>query len=194
MKTIIVMGTLAAALAAGYAQAGVVSSTPLQAATITASYSGQQDGMLGLDQGFAQVDGANISGLDPLDSGEIEFLSGDYLFGFDFSHAGLLTVYSNGPAPSGAYSARFDFGATLPGAITSFSLLDHSAIGGLPLLSLIDAHTIGLDFSALSWNGDFASFTSRIGFEAPAEVPEPAGPALLLGALAGMALVRRWKQ
>jgi hypothetical protein len=194
MKKTIVLGTLAAALAAGYAQAGVVGATPLQAATITASYTGQANGMLGLDAGFAPVAGSDTTGLDPLDSGEVEFLSGDFLFGFDFSHAGLLTVFSNGPVPSGAYSARFDFGATLPAAITAFTLLDNSAIGGLPQLSLIDGHTIGLDLSGLTWNGDFASFSAGISFDAPAEVPEPAGAALLLTGLAGAALARQRKR
>lgn len=194
MKKTIAMGTLAAALAAGYAQAAPISTTPLQSATITASYNGQAAGILGLDQLYAPVPGSNITAIDARDSGEVEFLSGDYLFGFDFSHAGLLTVYSNGPVPSGAYSARFDFGATLPAAITAFALLDNSAIGGLPTLEIIDGHTIGLDLSSLTWSGDYASFTSRIGFDAPAVVPEPAGVALLLTGLAGVALARRRKQ
>lgn len=187
MKKTILMGTLAAALAASHAQAAVL---PLQDAVITASYNGDAGGVLGLDHGFASEAGSNVTRLDPLDSGEVEFLTGDFLFGIDFSHAGLVTVTSNSPVPSGAYSMRFDFGATLPAAIKAFTLVDGSGVNGLPQLSVIDGHTIGLDLSSLTWNGDYASFTSRIELES-ADVPEPAGAALLLAGVAGMALARR---
>lgn len=183
------MGTLAAALAASHAQAAVL---PFGDATVTASYNGDANGILGLDSSFALEAGSNITRLDPLDGpGGVEYLTADFLFGIDFSHAGLVTVTSNMPVPSGgAYQLRFDFGATLPAAIKAFTLVDASAIGGIPQLSVIDAHTIGLDLSALTWNGDFASFTSRIDL-AGNEVPEPSGAALLLLGAAGMALARR---
>jgi hypothetical protein len=190
MKKTILMGTLAAALAASQAQAGVIDTTPLQHATVSASYNGDAGNILGLDHAFAAEAGSNVTTLDPLDGpGGVEYLTGDFLFGIDFSHAGLVTVMSNGPVPTGAYNLRFDFGATLPAAIKAFTLVDHAAIGGLPQLSVIDAHTIGLDLSSLTWNGDYAAFTSQI--ELVNDVPEPAGPAVLLAGLAGMALVRR---
>lgn len=189
MKTTILMGTLAAALAASHAQAGVID-TPLQHATITASYNGDATAVLGLDTGFQAVAGSNVSGLDPLDGGEVEFLTADGRFAIDFSHAGLVKVYSNSdsnePPPAGAYSLRFDFGATLPAALQAFALVDASAIGGLPQLTLIDQHTIGLDLSGVTWNGDFSSFSAQISV-----VPEPSGVALLLAGLGGLALARR---
>ncbi len=188
MKKTWLLGTLVAALAAGSAQAGVL---PLQDATITASYNGAGAGMLGLDHGFADEAGSNVTAIDPTETGGVEFLTADYLFGFDFSNTGLLTVYNNGAIPTGAYSMRFDFGASLAAPIASMALLDHSAIGGTPLLSIVDAHTLGLDLSNVSWNADFASFTAQIGLDSPASLPEPGGAALLLTGLAGLALSRR---
>jgi hypothetical protein len=191
MKKIILLGTLAAVFAASHASAAVL---PLQAATITASYigpnSGQGSGVLGLDHGFADEAGSNVSALDPSASG-VEFLTSDYLFAFDFAEDGTLTVFNNALIPSGAYSMRFDFGATLPGPIAAFTLLDASLVGGMPQLSVIDGHTIGLDLSALSWGGEFLSFTRQIALAQPADVPEPGGAALLGVAALGMALTRR---
>ena len=188
MKTRTMLETLGALLLAASA-APAVQAGPLQHATITASYNGDTAGMLGLEHGFNAEPGSHISDIDPYGLAEAEFISADYQFIVDFSASGLLTVYANAPVAPGSYAMRFDFGATLGAALSTFTLVDASAIGGLPLLTLIDGHTIGLDLSGVQWNGDFASFSAQL--DALALVPEPAGAALLLAGLAGLAGARR---
>jgi hypothetical protein len=92
------------------------------------------------------------------------------------------------PVPTGDYQLTFDFGATLPAAITRFTLLDGSAVDGVPGLSILDGHTIAVDLGGLAWHGDYGSITAQIG---AADVPEPAVPALLLAGAAGLAFSRR---
>lgn len=188
MKKIMLMGTLAAALAASQAHADIL---PLDTTVVTVTYNGTSN-VLGLDTGFDSVAGSNVSKLDASDFGA-EFITADNRFVLDFTSNGLLTVFANElTIPTGAYSLRFDFGATLPAALASFSLLDTSAIGGLPLLSVIDSHTLGLDLSNVTWSSsDFVSFTSQIGLAEPASVPTPGPLPLLLAGAGAMALVRR---
>ena len=185
------LGTLAAALAfAGQAQGAPL---PLQNAIITASYNGQASGMLGLDHGFADEPGSNVTALDPTGTGGVEFLTGDYKFGFDFSDTGLLTVMANGFIDAGSYLLRFDFGDSLALPLTGLSL-QGGDIGGIPGLTLIDSHTIGLDLSGVSWRNEFSSFNVQIDAAVAADVPEPAAIPLLLAGLAGAALARRRRQ
>lgn len=187
MKTTTIVGTLAAILlAAGQAHGAVL---PLENAVIAATYNGAAAGMLGLDQGFAAEGGSHITSLDPTGTGGVEFLSADFQFGFDFSSSGLLTVYSNGPVAPGAYRVRFDFGNSLAKPLSTFTLLDASAIGGLPVLSMLDAHSIELDLSGVDWRVDFGVFTAQLA----ADVPEPPVAPLLLAAGAGLLLARRRK-
>ena len=82
---------------------GAVHAAPLmlQDASITATYNGAADGMLGLDYGFAAGPGANTSKLDPTDTG-VEFFTSDFLIGIDFSTDGLLTVIANYAVAPGA--------------------------------------------------------------------------------------------
>jgi hypothetical protein len=187
MKTITLLETLVlAALAAGPAHAAPIS---LEGASITATYNGSA-GVLGLDHDFAAEPGSNTTRLDPSDSG-VEFMTGDYLFAFDFTKAGLLNIWINGtPAANGDYSFSFDFGNTLGAPITSFTLVDGTAVDGMPGLSVVNGHNIGLDLSRLAWNGDYASISAQIG-TSDTDLPEPASTALLLAGAATLALARK---
>lgn len=184
MKTKKILETVvfAAALMAGQAGAAPIS---LQGSTITGSYNDSAAGMLGLDHFFATEPGSNTTAFA---ANDLEFLTGDALFAFDFTTGGQLTVYLNDLAVvPGDYRVVFDFGTTLAGKIGSFALLDTSGIGVQPTLSILNDHTIALDLSNVTWNDAFGSFTAQIG---TAEVPEPGGIGLLLAGTAGLALAR----
>jgi hypothetical protein len=178
------LAAVGTALATGSAQATVL---PLQGATITATYNGDAAGMLGLDHGFASEPGSNTSALDPTGTG-VEFLTADFLFGIDMSANGALTVIANSAIPTGAYSMRFDFGASLASPITAFTFVGTDGASGVPGLSVVDAHTIALDLGGVEWN-EFGSVTAHIA--TAAAVPEPASAALLLAGLGCMAFTRR---
>lgn len=167
---------------------GAVHAAPLmlQDASITATYNGAADGMLGLDQGFAPGPGANTSKLDPTDTG-VEFFTSDFLFGIDFSADGMLTVIANYAVAPGAYSMRFDLGNALP--VTAFTLTGMGGVTGIPGLSIIDSHTIALDLSGVDWR-EFGAFSARLETGTAVEVPEPGAPAILMGGLAALALVQ----
>jgi len=158
----------------------------LQDASITATYNGAANGMLGLDHGFAAGPGANTSKLDPTDTG-VEFFTSDFLFGIDFSTDGLLTVIANYAVAPGAYSMRFDLGGALP--VTAFTLTGASGVTGIPGLSIIDSHTIALDLSGVDWS-EFGALSARLETGTAVAVPEPGAPAILLGGLAALALVQ----
>lgn len=167
---------------------GAVHAAPLmlQDASITATYNGAADGMLGLDQGFAPGPGANTSKLDPTDTG-VEFFTSDFLFGIDFSADGMLTVIANYAVAPGAYSMRFDLGNALP--VTAFTLTGMGGVTGMPGLSIIDSHTIALDLSGVDWS-EFGALSARLETGTAVEVPEPGAPAILMGGLAALALVQ----
>jgi len=158
----------------------------LQDTSITATYNGAADGMLGLDHGFAAGPGANTSKLDPTDTG-VEFFTSDFLFGIDFSADGLLTVIANYAVAPGAYSMRFDLGGALP--VTAFTLTGAGGVTGIPGLSIIDSHTIALDLSGVDWS-EFGALSARLETGTAVAVPEPAAPAILMGGLAALALVQ----
>lgn len=168
---------------------------PLQDAVITATYNGAATAMLGLDDGFNGSPGGNRTALDPL-AASVEFLSADFTFGFDFAADGTLSIYNNSGAPldPGSYSFRFDFGGTLAAPITAFKLLDGSAVGGLPVFSILDGGTaLGLDLGGLTWSGDFVPITASIEAAQAAAVPEPGSLAILLTGAGAIALSRRRK-
>jgi len=158
----------------------------LQNASITATYNGAADSMLGLDHGFAAGPGTNTSKLDPTDTG-VEFFTSDFLFGIDFSADGLLTVIANYAVAPGAYSMRFDLGSVLP--VTAFTLAGMGGVTGIPGLSIIDSHTIALDLSGVDWS-EFGALSARLETGTAVAVPEPGAPAILMGGLAALALVR----
>lgn len=190
MKTKKIVETLVLAAALTAAQAGAAPIS-FEGSTITGSYQGATAGMLGLEHWYQDEPGSNTTAFAAAD---IEFMSGDANFAFDFGGNGQLTVWRNQPvAVSGTYRAVFDFGTSLAGRIGGFTLLDTSAIGVLPVLSILDEHSFALDLSGVSWNdGDgFPTFTLRV--DAAAAVPEPGGIGLLLAGAAGLALSRRRK-
>ncbi|MBD8629695.1 MAG: hypothetical protein RR983_09490 [Massilia sp.] len=162
----------------------------LQDASITATYNGAADGMLGLDHGFAAGPGANTSKLDPTDTG-VEFFTSDFLFGIDFSADGLLTVIANYAVAPGAYSMRFDLGGALP--VMAFTLTGASGVTGIPGLSIIDSRTIALDLSGVDWS-EFGALSARLETGTAVAVPEPGAPAILMGGLAALALVRNGRK
>ena len=191
MKTKIILETLvlAAALTAGQAHAAPVS---LQNSTIIATYNGSASGMLGLDHGFADEPGSNITAIDPSDQPGVEFFTADALFGIDFSTTGQLSVYSNAFITlPGAYRMVFDFGAGLAQRIGGFTLLDTSGVDSLPVLSVLNDHSIAIDLSQVSWNSEFGVFSAQI--DAAAAVPEPGSIGLVLAGVAGLAAARRRK-
>ncbi|MYM24331.1 VPLPA-CTERM sorting domain-containing protein [Duganella sp. FT135W] len=166
--------------AAGAAQAAA----PLDHAVISASYSAA--GMLSIGDDYA---GSPVSGLDPLNT-SVEFISADFLFGFDFAPDGQLTIYNNGAIPAGSYVASFDFGGSLGAAINGFSVTDAGVTGGVPVLSVVDGHTIRIDLSAVEWNGDYNPLRTAITLQA-AQVPEPAAAWMLAAGLLGLATQTR---
>jgi len=182
------LGTLATAfLAAGMAQAGP---TSLQQTFITASYNGNAGGMLGLDHLYQPAADSNVTAIA---AGDIEFITADFRFMFDFSESGALTIYNNSEQalPAGAYTMRFSFGPSLAAPITGFALMDASAIIGTPMLTVEDGNTIALDLSALQWSGPFAMFTAQL---ESAAVPEPGGVALFMAGAGAAMLARRRRQ
>lgn len=191
MNTKTIVKALAAlALAASTAHAATL---PLQGATITATYNGDAAGMLGLDHQFATEAGSNVSGLDPTNSG-VEFFTADFLFGIDLAASGALTVIANGAIPIGTYSMQFDFGSSLASPVSAFTFVDASGTSGVPVLSIIDAHTIALDLTAVQWS-EFGSLSAEV--STAAVVPEPSSIAMLLAGLTvlgGSARVRRLRQ
>jgi hypothetical protein len=176
------------ALAAGAVHAAA---DPLHGAIITASYNGQPGGMLGADHLFADEAGSNVSGLDPIEPGT-EFLTSDYLLAFDFAPDGRLTIFNNGALPAGAYGATFDFGATLAAPIVGFSVFDAGITTGAPVLNIVNGHTISIDLSGVTWNGDFSALTTAITLQGPvAAVPEPATAWMMMAGLAGVGMLAR---
>ncbi|MYM82680.1 hypothetical protein GTP44_12015 [Duganella sp. FT50W] len=71
--------------------------------------------------------GSNVGALDPHNV-YAEFFTTDFLFGFDFTPVGNLTIYNSSAVPVGAYVASFDFDASLDQA----NIVQHLADAGRP--------------------------------------------------------------
>lgn len=189
MKTKIILETLVLAAALTATQAGAAPIS-LQGSTITGTYNGSAEGMLGLDHLFQPEPGSNSTTIDPNGYEEIEFLTADALFAFDFNAAGRLTVTLNNPVTvPGDYRMVFDFGAGLGQRIGGFTLLETDGIGTLPTFSVVNEHTIAVDLSSVTWNKLYEDFSVQI--DAAAAVPEPGSTGLALAGLTGLALARR---
>ncbi len=167
------------------AAASAHASDPLANAVISASYNA--DSVLALSDNYAGT--THSSALDPADV-FVEFFTADALFGFDFAADGHLTIYNNSTVSPGSYIATFDFGATLSAAIAGFSVTDAGITSGTPVLTIVNDHTISIDLSDVSWNGEFTPLQTSITLQAAA-VPEPSSAALLMAGLLGMGLHAR---
>ncbi|MEO7578819.1 MAG: PEP-CTERM sorting domain-containing protein, partial [Massilia sp.] len=176
---------LGAALAFGQAQAAPIS---LAGSTVTGTYNGAGAGVTGLDHLFVAEAGSNTTAVVDND---LEFLTSDAVFAFDFSNSGLLTIYANDTLPAGAHNFTFDFGASLLAAIGSFSVVDPSGITGAPVLTVLNSHAVSLSLTNVSFNEQFGAFTAQFGGAAATAVPEPGSIALLLAGATGFGLSRR---
>lgn len=178
------MRHIAAALAAAGLHA-LASAALVPAGTlITGSASGAATGLVGLDAGYADVPGSNVTGLSDSD---LEFLSNDAAFsvGIDFGSDGSVALYDNTGTGllAGSWTFRFDF-AGLPAALGGFDLVDVSGVtGGGVSVRLVDGDTIELNLRDLAFSAPFGRFTAQL---AAAAVPEPGTLALACAALALM--------
>ncbi len=182
LKTLAVLA--AACLGSAAAQAA-----PVPAGTIiTGQVSGASSALLGLDHGYADEAGSNVTALSD-GFGDLEFLTADYAVGVDFTSSGLLQVWNNSgvAALPGTYALTFSFaGLTQP--LSGFVGLDLSGISsGAVSLARLDDHRIALTLNDLTFNGSFGSFTAQLNVAA---VPEPASGALLALGLGLLALGR----
>lgn len=184
MKT---LRTLAVAAAAWLAATSAQAAPTLPAGTlVTGQVSGASSTLLGLDHGFADEAGSNVTAVAAAD---LEFLTGDAQLGIDFFEDGRIQVWNNSGSTglAGSYALSFSF-ANLGLPITGFTALDVSEVlGGGLSLQLLDSHTVGLTLNQLAFSGEFGSFTAQL---ATGALPEP-GSLALAGCGLGLLALRR---
>lgn len=186
-KTLETLVLAAALFAGGQAGAAPIS---LQGSTVTGTYNGSADGMLGADQLHQPGSGSNTTAVSAADQ---EFISADAGFIFDFTTDGQLIVWRNDPLlpVPGDYRFVFDFGASLAQRIGGLTLLDTGSIVGQPGLAVLGNSSFALDLSNLAWDDGWVNFSLQIDAAAAAAVPEPGALGLLLAGAAGFAVSRR---
>lgn len=176
MKIRRTLAVIAAACLAGAAQADVLPAGSL----ITGQVGGAATALLGLDHGFADEAGSNVTALS---AGELEYLTGDFAVGVDFFTDGRVQVWNNSGTAllPGSYALSFDL-AGGP-ALAGFEPLGLAGVS----LQLLGPHRIGISFSNLDFGGEFGSFTAQLQASA---VPEPGSLSLMGLGLSLLALRR----
>lgn len=181
--------TLAVAAAAWLAVTTAQAADSLPAGTlITGQVSGASSTLLGLDHGFADEAGSNVTALAAAD---LEFLTLDANVAVDFFADGRVQVWNNSGATglAGSYTFTFSF-AGLSQPLTAFAPLDLAGIsGGTVNVQLTSPNSISLTLSNVSFTSEFGSFTAQIA----SAVPEPTSLALL-GAGLGLIALRRTRR
>lgn len=178
--------TLVVAAAAWLAATSAHAALTPAGTVITGQVSGASSTLLGLDHGFADEAGSNVTALAAAD---LEFLTDDAQVAVDLFEDGRIQVWNNSgsAALAGSYTLTFSFaGLGLP--ITGFTALDLSEIlGGSISLQLLDSHTVGLTLNQVAFSSEFGSFTTQL---AARTLPEP-GSLALLGAGLGLLVLSR---
>jgi len=173
MRKIILCAALAAA-------SGLAAADPVPAGTlVTGTAGGAASGLLGLDAGFADVPGSNVTAVA---ANDLEFLSNDFAVAIDFLIDGTVNFYDNTGLGllAGSYSFSFEL-AGLEGRIFNFALSDLGGVtGGSISTSVLDDQTVSITLTDVAFSSAFGRFSTQL------TVPEPTTPALLL---AGMALL-----
>ncbi len=176
-----------AVVAAAWLSASAWAATSLPAGTlITGTVSGASTTLLGLDHGFADETGSNITALAAAD---LEFLTGDAAVGIDFFSDGHIQIWNNTGLASlaGSYNFTFSF-AGLSQPLASFTTLDMSGVtGGSVSLQFVDPHTVSLTLNNVNFASEFGSFTTQLAVTA---VPEPASLVLFVAGLGAVTLRR----